>query len=216
METAHLSSDGLSELVKTTLPRLIFITGKTCTGKSTFAKSIVELGYEHLELDFVVRESVVNKFEESKGGKAFSVYKGEAPKEWQDSFESAAKELIVNKLAQSKVIVDAALATPEVVGRIFSGELADFMFAYLHPFDVAFYNEYIMARLVNDIETMGRSFPIWDFMTAEAIDDYRRNGKNGEKIQRIVKDYAEQSIKTSVERYEKFKTVYPNILLVGR
>ncbi|MFA5894473.1 MAG: hypothetical protein WC851_01740 [Candidatus Shapirobacteria bacterium] len=216
METTHISDVELGELVKTTLPRLIFITGKTCTGKSTFAKSIIPLGYEHLELDFVVRESVVNKFEESKGGKAFSVYKGEAPKEWQDSFEAAAKKLIVEKLTQSKVIVDAALATPEVVGRIFSGELADFMFVYLHPFDATFYNEYIMARLINDIETMGRSFPIWDFMTAEAVDDYRRNGKAGEKIMRIVKEYGEQSIKTSVERYESFKSVYPNILLVGR
>lgn len=216
MEKAHLSGDELSELVKNSLPRLIFITGKTCTGKSTFARSIVELGYEHLELDFVVRESVVNKFEESKGGKAFSVYKGEAPKDWQDSFEAAAKKLIVEKISQSKVIVDAALATPEVVSRIFSGELADFMFVYLHPFDVAFYYGYIMARLVNDIETMGRSFPIWDFMTAEAVDDYRRNGSSGEKISRIVKGYGGQSIKTSEERYENFKSAYPNILLVGR
>lgn len=216
METAHLSSDGLSELVKNKLPRLIFITGKTCTGKSTFAKSIVELGYEHLELDFVVRESVVNKFEESKGGKAFFVYKGDAPGEWQDSFEAAAKKLMVEKVNQSKVIVDAALASPEVVGRIFSGELSEFMFVYLHPFDVPFYYEYIVARVVNDIETMGRSFPIWDFMTAEAVDDYRRNGRVGEKIQRIVEDYGEQSIKTSEERYQNFKEVYPNILLVGR
>lgn len=216
METAHLGIDGLNDLVKNTQPRLIFITGKTCTGKSTFAKSVVELGYEHLELDFVVRESVVNKFEESKGGKAFAVYKGEAPKEWQDAFELAANKLIVEKIESSKVIVDAALATPEVVNRIFSGSLSEFMFVYLHPFDRGYYHEYIMERVVNDIETMGRSFPIWDRMTAEAVDDYRRNGKGGLKIMQIVKEYGDQSIRTSEERYERFKAVYPNIILVGR
>ena len=66
----HLLIEAVKNLLDQNNPRLIFIIGKTCTGKSTFAKSLDEQNYKHLELDYIVLESVIKKFKLSNGVKS--------------------------------------------------------------------------------------------------------------------------------------------------
>ncbi len=215
MDKSNISIGKLREKIKNDSPKIIYISGKTCTGKSTFARSLKEFGYEHLELDFLVHESVKDKFNIKDNGEAFKVYKGIAPIDWQNSFEFATHKYILEKSKSSKIIVDAAIATPEVLKKIFSDELSYFMFIYLHPFDQNFYYQCIFERFTNDYKTKFRSFPLWDKATPEILEDFINNGEKSEKVMKIVRDYGDNSTKISTERFELFKKVYPNIILTG-
>lgn len=216
MQSKSISVDEVRKSVELNQPNLIFIIGKTCTGKSTFAKSLEDQDYKHIELDFVVVDSVVNKFKLSNRGKAFSVYKGIANPTWQKSFEEAARSLISNELIKSRIIVDAAVADPNVLRRIIPDEYKNnFALIYFHPFDIEFYYEGILNRFINDVKTKSRSFPIWDEMTEEILDDYKIYGEKGIKVLSLVKKYGGESAELSIERFEKFEKVFPEIILTG-
>lgn len=216
MDPEHLSIEEVRERLCTDNPKLVFVMGKTCTGKSTFAKSLAKQRYKHLELDFTVINDVVKKFEVSDRGEAFLVYKGTAKSDWQKTFEDAASKLIKNELLTSKIVVDAAIADPNVLKRIIPDEyINDFKLIYFHPFDRKFYFQGILNRFIDDARNSRRSFPIWNEITEEIWDDYQRNGEKGMKVISIVNKYGTESADLSVERFEKFKKVFPEIILTG-
>ena len=212
----HLLIEAVKNLLDQNNPRLIFIIGKTCTGKSTFAKSLDEQNYKHLELDYIVLESVIKKFKLSDRDKAFSVYKGIANSDWQNSFETAVRSLIEEELKKSKIIVDAAFADPSVLKRVIPSEdESNFALIYFHPFDVHFYYQGILNRFMIDVKTKSRSFPIWDRVTEEILDDFKIHGEKGTKLLSFVRKYGDESVKKSVERFEIFEKVFPEIILTG-
>ncbi len=205
----------MEELVKEGHGSLIVLVGKTSTGKSTFAKKIGRFGFNHIELDHTVRQSVVEKFKLGAEGKAFAVYKGTALKEWQDSFERSARKLIKEKLSSEKVVIDAAFANTEVVKRILKDLGVNYLVIYFHPFNKDFYYKSIFSRFEDDYKKKARSFPIWDFLSPEDLADFVEKGEVSQKIWLVIKKYADESIKLSVERYENFAKEFPEIMLTG-
>ena len=215
MELRHFTIKEVEKKIEKEQPRLIFLAGKTCVGKSTFARSLKKFSYKHLELDLLIREKVVKKFKIADANEAYLVYKDKAPREWQQSFEKATHNLIEENLKFSKIVVDAAIADVKVLKRIFSENLNDFLCVYLYPFDQKFYYQAIFNRFVKDIKTKTQSFPIWDYITPEILDDYLKNGKDGRKIDGVIRRYRDESTALSAKRYEKFKRAYPKIILSG-
>jgi adenylate kinase family enzyme len=215
MEKAYLTLEEIKDKIHRDKPRLVFITGKTCAGKSTLAKSIKDYEYEHLELDFLVEKNVADKFKIIDRSKAFLVYKGEAPRRWQKFFEEVAHKVILQKIKISNVVVDAAIANTDVLKKIFSGDLSDFLFIYLHPLDVEFYYKSILSRFEDDVKNNKHSFPIWGHINSDILNDYKKNGKSGIKIARIIHKYGDESIVGSIKRFENFKKEYPDIVLTG-
>ncbi|MFA5024959.1 MAG: hypothetical protein WC503_00430 [Candidatus Shapirobacteria bacterium] len=215
MKRPHFSIKEVKKIIGKEQPKLVFIAGKTCVGKSTFARDLKIWEYEHLELDLVVRESVIKRFGVLNPNEAFLVYKGIAPENWQKSFEKATHKLIEERLKFSKVVVDAALADVGVLKRVFSKKLDNFFCVYIHPFSRDFYYKNIFNRFVNDAKNNTRSFPIWDYVTPEVFDDYQINGNQGLMINQVVYQYADESTKLSKERFELFEKAYPKIILTG-
>lgn len=216
MELTHISIEKLKSYLETRQPKLIFVIGKTCTGKSTFAKSLKMRGYSHLELDFTVIDSVVKRYKVLDQGKAFLVYKGMAKSDWQKSFENDALKLIQKNLTQSKVVVDAAFADPGVLKKIITkGCIKDFEVIYFHPINKESYCKGILSRFIDDIKTNKHSFYIWDEVTNDILDDYYKNGESGLKVTQLVNKYGEESMNLSVDRLNKFKKVFPEIILTG-
>lgn len=215
MKRHHLSIQEAKKIIVKEQPKLVFVAGKTCVGKSTFARDLKTWGYEHLELDLVVRESVIKKFKVLNENEAFLVYKGIALGKWQRSFEKATYKLVRERLKFSKVVVDAALADVGVIKRIFLGKLDNFLCVYIHPFTRNFYYINIFNRFVNDVKNNTKSFPIWDYVTPEIYDDYLLNGENGLKIKQVICRYRDESIALSKERFHNFEKEIPNIILSG-
>lgn len=216
MDIISLSIEEVKKELRDKGTKLVFVLGKTCTGKSTFAREISKMDYFHLEMDCVVLESVADKFNIKNRDEAFLVYKGIAPFEWQESFEEAAKNLILKYIDKRKVVVDAAFADPNVLKRIIPNRFNDgYSLIYFHPFNREFYYEGIFNRFAEDVNTEKKSFPIWLEVTPEIIKDYKKNGRKGSKIFSLVKKYGDESADSSLERFELFWKVFPKIILTG-
>jgi hypothetical protein len=207
--------DEVRQIINQKQPKLIFLGGKTCTGKTTFANSLVPIGYQQIELDPIVRKYVSDKYKLEDQSIGFNVYKGNAPPNWQKSFEDSSHRVIKNKLKKIKVVVDAAIADVDVLKRIFHKELEKSTLIFFHPFDEDFYVHSIFNRFDSDLKNNRQTFPIWEFITTESVDDYTKNGESGKIINNIIKNYAKESTLKSEKRYEKFKNEFPNILLTG-
>jgi dephospho-CoA kinase len=70
-----LTTNQVKERIICEKPQIVVLCGKTCTGKSTFARELESLNYKHIEFDLIVRESVRNKFG-AKDKEAFTVMAG--------------------------------------------------------------------------------------------------------------------------------------------
>lgn len=217
MDTINLSIEEIENKLKEEETKLVFVSGKTCTGKSTFARRISNQGYFHLEIDYVVLKSVVEKFNVLQRDEAFLVYKGKAFHEWQKSFEEAAKKLILKHIDKTKVVVDAAFADPNVLRRIIPEKFNNsFELIYFHPFSRELYYEGILNRFIEDINSEKKSFPIWLEVTEEILEDYKQNGMKSLKVLALVKKYGDESADLSLERFRLFKNIFPKIVLTGR
>lgn len=210
-----LSLISLRRRLGRTLPPLIFVSGKACSGKSTFAKRLEKHGYRHLSFDDFVHESVIKKYDVRDKGLAYGVYRGQAPTSWQQSFEQEAHELILSSLKKTRVVVDAAIGNPQILKRIFSKELSDFLFIYLHPFDREYYYRSMFKRFQEDYQSQQPSCYLWDFVTPEILADYHLHRTRSQLTWNLIKNYADESIRRSIIRLSKFRRHYPDLILTG-
>lgn len=215
MDLKHFTIQEVREKISQEKPKLILLTGQTCMGKSTFAKSLVGMGYKHIEVDVLIKNEIVNRFKVVNEDEAYQVYKGTAPSEWQNFFESITNNIIHKELESSKVIVDAAIADIGVLNRIFSGALSDFFCIYFFPFDREIYFQNIFNRFQRDIKNKTKTFTFWDYVTPEIYDDYLKYGKNSQKIIQIVDRYRNESMALSIERFNIYIEKIPDIILTG-
>lgn len=207
--------DRVKKLIQLSSPRLVFVTGKACSGKSTFAHRLEKYGYKHLSFDHFVYDSVIKKFKVTDPGLAFGVYRGVAPASWQKSFETEAHKLIFHNLQTSKVVVDAAIGDSSVLKNIFSGKLSNFTFIYLHPFDRDYYRRSMFKRFREDVKKKQASCYLWDFVTPQILADFKKYGSKSQLAHRLVNTYADESIRRSRERLRMFRRSYPNLIITG-
>jgi tRNA uridine 5-carbamoylmethylation protein Kti12 len=71
--------------------RLVYVSGKTCSGKTTFSSDLEKEGHTRIELDKIVMESVVHAFRVEPGVGFLTAYRGEGPEEQTASFVATAK-----------------------------------------------------------------------------------------------------------------------------
>lgn len=215
MDLKRFTIQEVKEKILGDKPKLILLMGQTCTGKSTFARSLIDIGYKHIEVDVLIKKEIVDRFKIKNEDEAYQVYKGTAPSEWQHLFESITKKVIVDELKTSKVIVDAAIADIGVLNRIFSGTLSNFFCIYLFPFNREIYFKNIFNRFQRDIKNKTKTFTFWDYVTPEIYDDYMKNGKNSQKIIKIVDRYRDESMALSIERFSVFSKMVSKMILSG-
>ncbi len=215
MKSKHIDLDKLIVSIEKELPLIIFIAGKACSGKSTFAHKIQGLGYDLVEFDKIVREKIRDGRNVSRA-EAFAVYGGSAERGIQTFFEDEARSLVLEKITESRIVIDAAIADPKILKRILSDQSTQLCLIYLHPFDQDLYRQAMMARFVEDIPNEKKSFALWDFVTSEILEDFETHGEKGKKISDFVNNYADTAREQSVDRFNIFKKEYPEIILSGR
>src|SRR5579863_8708520 len=91
-----MNVDEAFTFVKNTKPGLVYVAGKTSTGKSTFADRLyTRLGYQVINLDAIVDEAVIQPFRLKDRGEAFGeVYKERSQTIWIEAFTGAARTAI--------------------------------------------------------------------------------------------------------------------------
>jgi guanylate kinase len=124
-----MTKDALLEKIKRENPRLVYLSGKTSTGKSTLANELRDMyGYSKIELDDIVFSAVIEPFNVEIPTNAFrTVYRDTEPKEQVEAFIEASKKEIKEILKLAPIVVEGSIAKTRVLKEVFSGNLQDFI-----------------------------------------------------------------------------------------
>ena len=206
-----MKTDDLYIEIKKSLPQIIFVTGKTSTGKTTFANKLhTDLGYEIIELDKVVRESVVINNPDEKVGDIFmEVYKNRDRLDWINAFVELARERIVQ--SKGLLVVDGAIANHETLQEVFAD--LDFKFVFFHPEDKDKYTQMLTERFVNGAHdgTTGLPNYFWSLVEEADLTEFLENGGINEGLHSAIEAFSESSVEKSSDRYAYFMEHFSDI-----
>jgi guanylate kinase len=197
-------------------PRIVYLSGKTCTGKTTFAKKLQELGYSIIELDPVVMKSVVIPFGVKPGEGFLTAYRGIGSKEQTQAFIDATKKEIQEKIKPSPVVVEGAIATPHILKEVFSENLNDFRFVYLHPVNSEVYSTRIKERFIAGAATGTSGLPkhFWEMVDQIDLEHFVNTKELNAGIEKALEEYTKLSMFESKKRLELFQEEFNDIQVV--
>ncbi|MEI8339472.1 MAG: hypothetical protein WCF94_02295 [bacterium] len=211
-----MSKELVLKTVEEQKPRLIYLSGKTCTGKTTFSNELEQQGYTKIELDKIVMRSVVTPFNVNPGDGFRTAYRGLGPKEQIDEFVKATKEEITKRVQETSLVIEGAIATPEILSAVFSGDLTDFTFIYFHPVNIDVYEGRILSRFIAGAKDGSSGLPkdFWSLVKDSDLDEFKSTDHVNSGIKNAINEYAIKSMNESQIRLAGFKTYFPNIIVI--
>lgn len=203
--------------IKNEKPRIVYISGKTSTGKTTFANQLQAQGYTIIELDEIVKSSIEQAFGIKTQSEAFiTAYRDSGPSEQTEAFILAVREKILKEIKISPVVIEGAIAKSRILKEIFSGELADFYFVYFHPVNHEIYRDRIKERFVGGVATNSTGLPkgFWSIVEDRDLEDFKQTRVLNDKLEKAIVDFSNISMKESGERLDHFKESFTGIHVV--
>jgi len=205
------------QLIKDKNPPVIFLAGKTSTGKTTFSKELVSnLNYATIELDDIVMESVVKNNPTVSVADIFvNIYKGGENKEWQDIFIQATKDAIEKE--SKPVIVEGALADTSAMKEIVS---EDVLIVFMHPDSIERYIERLISRFKDGMSTRGlkedTGLPkvFWNMVNQGDTDSFIETGEINSSLHKSFESYATLSQQESLKRLERFQSIFKDVVII--
>lgn len=146
--SSPVHADQLIDMLSRSQPRLIHISGKTCTGKSTLAERLrQDFDYHVVSLDQVVNDAVIEPLALQDRGSVFvEVYRNRDVLEWIELFVAAVQKHVRTLLNDERsVVVDGAVANMTTLAELFD-PFDRYLFVYLHPMDDDRYRSNIRSR----------------------------------------------------------------------
>ena len=204
--------------IKEVKPQIIYLSGKTATGKTTFSNQLHnDLGYSQIELDQIVMNSVVNKYKPKEDGDAFVVaYRDGEPQEWRDVFVAETKK-VLSKEAQTKhLVIEGAIANIKTLEDIFDKYQDSFMFVYFQPVDRQKYINRIKKRLTIGINKQNCSLPksFWSLGLENEKEEYISTGRISLSLENVIDKYVDSSMEESNDRLNLFKNSFKDIIVI--
>lgn len=205
------------EYITKNRPQTVHISGKTSTGKSTFANNLKNsLGYEIIELDQIVRSEIVNNNTALDEGTIFSeVYKNRNRQDWIDQFTTTTREKI-NQLRSAEInsIIDGAIANPQTLKEVLQD--TESVIIYLHPENLDNYIRNLTSRFLTATATYNAGLPskFWDKISDDDFRSFLQNGQLHPAIGHAIELYAKDSKTESEKRLNTFQENFNNILIV--
>lgn len=212
-----MTRDEVLQKIKYERPRIIYISGKTSTGKTTLSKDLKNFfGYSVIELGSIVSESVIKPFSADPVEVFITVYRDTEPKKYTSAFIKATRKAIVSQLKYSPVVVEGAIAKTRILKEIFSGELEDFMFIYLDPVEPRKYAERIQQRFVagavNNTTELPKSF--WKLIDNRELEEFTKTKELTLNLLKSIDQYVALSMEESRERLKHFQENFSKINII--
>lgn len=197
-------------------PKLVYVSGKTCTGKTTFANELQAHGYLQIELDQIVTRSVIEPFQIHPREAFLAAFRGIGSVEQTNAFITAARTEIIEKAKSNDLVIEGAIEKVGILQEILSGELADFYFIYFHPVDFNVYVSRIRSRFIAGRASTACGLPkdFWALTHKEDIDFFLETNSINDRLEESLRAYATRSMTESVDRLKRFQEAYPNLSVV--
>lgn len=214
-------NDEIYELARRKQPRILCLTGKTSTGKSTLSDRLAAAcKYEVVKLDKIVGDTIVDPFglQSSRGDVFVSVYKTADRTDWIKLFTLETQKRIRTLLGQGKkVIIDGAIANPVVVRSIFDG-LPDVLLVYMHPtLTSAAYRRNLTNRFLGTTAQNPNSLPkaFWEHIDQDCFQQFCQNRIMSAPLEKGIDQYAAHSSQESAKRLQILQEYFPDIIVVN-
>lgn len=214
-----MNKDTIYEIIKNTKPQILYISGKTCTGKSTFSNNLHDdLGYEIIELDQVVRNDVVRKIGLADEGSVFvEVYKYNNRRDLIDPFvASVKKQLNATRNKNIPLILEGAVASTDTISEIFV-DYPDFMFIYFHIESLDNYTRNLTKRFMLAGKDFKSGLPkqFWTLVDEKEFDEFCNTRVLSQSLKSSIHEYALRSQIDSKKRLSNLKSKFTNIVIVN-
>lgn len=213
-----MTAEEIYNFVKTNKPSLVYLSGKTSTGKSTFANKLVQdFGYKVVELDQIVKSAVIQRFNLTNEGTTFvEVYRGRDKMLWIEEFVKAARNLIEKHLNNGELLViEGAVAHPITLSEVLAG-YPDFMFVYFHPQTVDNYIRNLTQRFMQTNEQENAALPaaFWKLIDQTEFKSFCKSRIITKSLSQSIREYAKLSQEESNKRLREFKNNFRDIKIV--
>jgi tRNA A37 threonylcarbamoyladenosine biosynthesis protein TsaE len=141
--------DDIYSKVATEKPQIIYLTGKTCTGKSTFSRQLSEdIRYKIIELDEVVLSDLVAKQGLETSPTFEVVYKENPGTPFVDAFIGAVQQKVEDALLSHELLViEGAVGNAQTLAALFK-DSPEFSFIYFHPENLDIYIRNLTSRFM--------------------------------------------------------------------
>ncbi len=195
---------------------VIYLSGKTSTGKSTFGRKLRdELGYQVIELEAILLEIVKkNELDEQTTFRKVLYDAGEF--EAKALFFNATDRIIGDALANGRpVVIEGAVANVETLQRILQ-PAPKLLFLYFHPTSTEVYTRNLTKRFMESSEESYGGLPLkfWQLIDDVEFKTFCRTRELTENLNASIKQYALNSQKESLIRLEEFRQKFENIIVV--
>lgn len=197
---------------------IVYLTGKTCTGKTTFANRLAQgFGYEIIQLDHVVHDAVIQPLGLKDRGSTFvSVYKTADQPEWVQRFVDEAQRRINALLARrKKIAIDGAVPNLDVARQLLHG-LPHVQTVFFHATpNSATYIRNLTARFIDATLENGNGLPknFWQYIDTAAFHQFCQDKLLTPALQTSIHAYATYSTQNSAERLQECQRAFPHLLI---
>lgn len=210
--------DGLLEQLARTRPPVVYLAGKTSTGKSTTGRRVsAELDYEPIHLDDIVVSAVVKPLTlPDRSGVFNEIYRGRERRDWIGRFVDATSALVSGVRDNGRsVVIDGAVAHPQTLVEL-AAAWGDFTFAYLHPANLGNYVRNLTSRFVSSGPDCQAGLPsrFWAMVDPQEFATYCNTWELSGSLRRSIHDYAMASQAESQTRLATFRQHFNAITVV--
>lgn len=213
-----MSIEEAYHLIQRQQPPILYFSGKTSTGKSTFAQKLQnDLGYEVIQLDQLVRQAVIEPLALKDEGQVFvEVYKHRTNLDWVERFLTAAQQAISQALRGGhRLILEGALANPQTLKQVLEAAPQS-QFFYFHPSNLKTYERNLTSRFLETSETNKAGLPdhFWQLVDQQAFKQFCRDRQLTPALAQAIRTYAQGSQSESKARLAAFHDQFDNILVI--
>lgn len=204
------------QTISTQKPPIIYLSGKTSTGKSTFARRLRdELGYKIIELEAVLL-SMVKEQHLDEQSTFRTVMHGTEESPEKTNYLQITSALINEALKNNEpVVIEGAIANVETLQRVLQ-PATPLLFLYFHPDDMTTYVRNLTNRFMEADENSygGLSMNFWKGIDADEFKTFCKTRKLTPVLEAAIRDYALNSQKSSTSRLEESRRLFGDIMVV--
>ncbi|HKX24226.1 MAG TPA: AAA family ATPase [Candidatus Saccharimonadales bacterium] len=211
-----MTVDQIYHIIATKKPPVIYISGKTSTGKSTFGRRLSDnLGYHVVELEAVLLEIVDDKGWDEQTTFRKVLHDTDETEE-RKAFLEITDELIKNALAQGvPLVIEGAVAHVDTLARVLK-PARHMLFLYFHPTDIDFYVRNLTKRFLESGPDSLGGLPLkfWKLVDKDEFKEFCQTRQVSTGLEKSIREYAQKSQKESLVRLDEFSEKFGDITMV--